>query len=214
MSKIVVIGGTGYAGAALVRHAASRGHEVTSISRNAADAAVDRVTYVTGNVTDETFLDEALADADAIISALSPRGELDGRIVEVDRQTARIARANGARLFVVGGFSSLRPSEDEPAGAESADIPEQHRAEITQMNDVLADLKAEPAGLSWTFVSPAQEFGAHVPGEELGRYRIGGEVALVDDTGRSAISATDLARAIVDRIEEDDYHRSHIGVAY
>ena len=45
MSRIAVIGGTGYAGSAIVREAASRGHEVVSFSRSvpAEEARVDGV---------------------------------------------------------------------------------------------------------------------------------------------------------------------------
>ncbi|WP_368730818.1 NAD-dependent epimerase/dehydratase family protein, partial [Sedimentibacter sp. B4] len=38
MTRISVLGGTGYAGAAIVREAAGRGHEVTAFSRKPAEA--------------------------------------------------------------------------------------------------------------------------------------------------------------------------------
>ncbi|GAB2452789.1 NAD(P)-dependent oxidoreductase [Xylanimonas ulmi] len=214
MSKILVVGGTGYAGGAVVRDAASRGHDVTSVSRNAPKDPVPGVAYVTGNVTAPAFLAEAVAGAEVIVSTLSPRGELDGKIGDVDRALADLARRNGARLFVVGGFNSLRPAEGEPTGAEGGQIPAEYRSEALQMHAILNHLKTEPEGLDWVFVSPAEAFGAYVPGEDLGRYRIGGDVALVDENGRSAISGADFARAIVDRIDEADYHRAHISVAY
>jgi len=214
MSRIVVVGGTGYAGTAVAHEATRRGHQVTAVSRNRPDSEIDGVTYTSGNVTDIDFLRTAVQDADVIVSTLSPRGELDGKIVEVDDALARFARENRARLFVVGGFSSLRPAEGQPSGAEGGQIPEQFQSEALQMHEVLTRLKAEPEGLEWVFFSPAQEFGSYVPGEDLGRYRVGGEVALFDENGRSAISGADFARAIVDRVEADDYHRAHVSIAY
>ena len=214
MSRIVVFGGTGYAGAAVVKEAASRGHHVTSVSRHQPGTPVDQVAYLHGNVTDPEFVASAAAGADVVVSALSPRGELDGKILGANIEIARQARGAGARLVVVGGFSSLRPAEGEPSAAEGDQIPEIFRSEALQMHSVLNHLKGEPEGLDWAFFSPASEFGAHVPGEDLGRYRTGGEVALVDEEGRSAISGADFARAVVDHIDGDERHRGHVGVAY
>ena len=214
MSRIVVFGGTGYAGAAVVKEAASRGHQVTSVSRNQPTDPVDRVAYVTGNVTDPEVVASAVTGADVVVSALSPRGELDGKILDADIEIARQAREAGARLVVVGGFSSLRPAEGELPVAEGDQIPEIYRGEALQMHSVLNHLKGEPEGLDWVFFSPGSDFGAHVPGEDLGRYRTGGEIALFDEDGRSAISGPDFARAVVDHIDGDERNRGHVGVAY
>ena len=71
-----------------------------------------------------------------------------------------------------------------------------------------------PAELDWVFLSPAGDFGSWVPGERTGEYRVGGDVALFDEQGRSALSGADFAVAIVDEIETPKHHREHIGVAY
>lgn len=214
MSKIVVIGGTGYAGTHIVTEAVSRGHEVTSLSRHEPESAVEGATYLTGDVTDHNTLAGAVDGAEVVVSTLSPRGALDGKILDVDKDVASLARTAGARLFVVGGFSSLRPAEGEPAAADSGQLPPEFGTEPLQMHAVLTALKDEPEDLDWVFLSPAMEFGAHAPGEALGRYRIGGDVVMVDDDGRSAISGADFALAIVDRIDKADYHRAHISIAY
>lgn len=73
----------------------------------------------------------------------------------------------------------------------------------------MADASA-PADLDWLFVSPAGNY----PGEKLSHYRVGGEFALFDDNGNSAISGADFASAIVDEIETPTHHRRHINVAY
>lgn len=46
MSRITVIGGTGYAGSAIVAEAAARGHEVAVLSRSAPEPPVGDVSYV------------------------------------------------------------------------------------------------------------------------------------------------------------------------
>jgi putative NADH-flavin reductase len=216
MTRITVVGGTGYAGSAIVAEAARRGHEVVSVSRSvpAEEARVAGVRYETGSLVDADVRARAVADAEVVVSSLSPRGELDGRIVEVDRELAALAQQHGARFVVVGGYSSLRLEEGGPRQAETGQIPPEYAGEALQMNEVLGELLASTESLDFTFVSPAMQFGAYAPGEALGRYRVGGEVAFTDDAGVSAVSGTDFALAIVDEIETPAHRRQHISVAY
>lgn len=214
MARITVIGGTGYVGSAVVREAASRGHDVVSYSRTAPQEGISGVTYATDSMLDPEVRRRAVAATDVVVSALSPRGELDGQLVEVDRALVALAGENGTRIVVVGGFSSLRSEAGGPRFADGDDLPPQFASEAKQMNTILGELLQTPDTVDWTFVSPAMEFGAHVPGEALGHYRIGGDVALVDDAGVSAVSGADFALAIVDEIERPAHRREHISVAY
>lgn len=216
MTRITVVGGTGYAGSAIVAEAARRGHEVVSVSRSvpAEEARVEGVRYETGSLVDADVRARAVADAEVVVSSLSPRGELDGRIVEVDRELATLAEQHGARFVVVGGYSSLRLEEGGPRQAETGQIPPEYAGEALQMNEVLSELLASAESLDFTFVSPAMQFGAYAPGDALGRYRVGGEVAFTDEAGVSAVSGADFALAIVDELETPAHRREHISVAY
>ena len=216
MVRITVVGGTGYAGRAIVAEAATRGHSVVSFSRNLpdADVRIPGVNYETGSVLDSATREHAMENTDVVVSALSPRGELVGRIVEVDRDLAELAGQRGVRIGVVGGFSSLRLEEGGPRMAEGDDIPPAFIGEAKQMNTVLSGLIDSDDSVDWFFVSPAQQFGSYAPGEALGHYRVGGDVAFYDEAGVSAISGADFARAIVDEIENSVHHRVQISVAY
>ncbi|MGD8193279.1 NAD(P)-dependent oxidoreductase [Herbiconiux sp. P18] len=216
MTRITVVGGTGYAGSAVVKEAASRGFDVVSYSRSVpeGDARVPGVTYETGSLTDPEVRARAVEGTDVLVSTLSPRGELDGRIVEVDRELAALAGAKGVRFVVVGGFSSLRPQEGAVRFAEGDGLPPEFASEAIQMNTVLGELLASPESLDWVFFSPAQQFGSYAPGETLGRYRLGGEVAIFDADGVSAISGADFALAIVDEIDQPSHRRQQVSVAY
>ena len=216
MTRITVVGGTGYAGSAIVAEAARRGHEVVSVSRSvpAEESRVEGVRYETGSLVDADVRARAVADAEVVVSSLSPRGELDGRIVEVDRELAALAEQHGARFVVVGGYSSLRLEEGGPRQAETGQIPPEYAGEALQMNEVLSELLTSAESLDFTFVSPAMQFGAYAPGEARGRYRVGGEVAFTDEDGASAVSGADFALAIVDEIETPAHRREHISVAY
>lgn len=215
MSRITVLGGTGYAGSAIVAEAAGRGHQVTALSRSLPDAQVPDVTYVQGDATDETVLSAAIAGADVVVAALAPRGPLAGTFRDANRTIARLTDAAGAALFVVGGYSSLRPAPGaDRFVADLSDVPAEIHDEIRAVAAlVVEDLPATPATLDWVYVSPALSFGAHVPGERLGRYRLGDDVAVAPEDG-GAISAPDYALGFVDLIEKGEHHRTQVNLAY
>jgi len=214
MSTITVIGGTGYAGSNVVAEAAGRGLTVRSVSRKAPAEPVEGVDYRLGSLADAGFVADAIAGADAVVAALSPRGDMAGRVAPLYRELAAAAAASGARLIVIGGFNGLRAEAGGPryAAGLTDDFP--FKAEAQEMTDVLEWLQSDaPAGLDWTFVSPPAAFGGYAPGERTGAYRVGGEVSLAGDAG--AISGADFATAIVDAIERGEHGGGvHIGLAY
>jgi putative NADH-flavin reductase len=94
--RITVIGGTGFAGANVVAEAARRGHEVTAWSRHEPAEPEPGVTYKTGSMLDEATLARAVEGAEVVIEALSPRGEMQGRMGPVVTKLARLAEDAGA----------------------------------------------------------------------------------------------------------------------
>ncbi len=215
MSRITVIGGTGYAGSAIVAEAAARGHQVTSHSRSLPESPVPNVNYVLGDAADESALAAVIQDADVVVGALSPRGALADDYREVYATIVRLTDAAKARLFIVGGYSSLRPAPGAPrVVSDLSHVPEELHAELTTVAAFLTDdLPTAPATLDWVFVSPAGKFGSFAPGERLGHYRVGNDVAL-EPTDGGEISGADFALGFVDAIEKDDHHRAHINLAY
>ena len=214
MSRITVLGGTGYAGSAIVAESAARGHQVTAFSRSAPAEPVPGATYVQGDVTDEAALSSVIVGSDVVVGAVAPRGELVDSFREVYRTIARLAQAEEAPLFVVGGFSSLRPAAGAPRFVEDlSHVPaELHPEVLAGAALVIEDLPATPAALSWVFVSPAARFGSFAPGPRLGRYRLGDDVAVQPSDG-GAISAADYALGLVDLIEQRTAHRAHVNLA-
>lgn len=215
MSRITVIGGTGYAGSAIVEEAAARGHQVTVLSRSLPAAPIPSVTYVQGDATDEATLSSVIEGSDIGVDAIAPRA---GHARDVHRTIARLANAEGVRLFIVGGASSLRPAP----GADRFVTDPRHLSLIpAELHDeirdgaafIVEDLPATPATLDWVYVSPAFRFGAHMPAERLGRYRLGDEVAVQPEDG-GAISAADYALGFVDLIEKGDHHRAQVNLGH
>ena len=215
MSSITVIGGTGYAGSAIVAEAAARGHRVTALARSLPAIPTADVRYVQGDASDEATLAHVVLGADVVVAALAPRGALADSFRDVYRTLARLADTAGASLFVVGGYSSLRPAPGaDRFVADLSHIPAELHGEILAGAALIVeDLPATPTTLDWTFVSPPQMFGAWAPGEQLGRYRLGDDVAVQPQDG-GAISAADYALGFVDLIEQSDHHRAHVNLAH
>ncbi|MDR2381987.1 MAG: NAD(P)H-binding protein [Bifidobacteriaceae bacterium] len=217
MTQITVLGGTGYAGAAIVAEAVRRGHEVTAVARHrpTGAAAIAGASYLEGSVTEPAFLDAAIGKTDVVISALSPRGPMLGQVRRVNRELIRMADMLWQfRLGVILGAGSLTAVPGGPPLAAGPDFPAAFKPEADEMAGVLQDLKSSPAGVDWFGVSPAPAFGAFAPGEAKGFYRTGGDVVLVDDSGFSYISAPDLALAVLDEIDRPAHKRQRFTVAY
>ena len=214
MARITVLGGTGYTGAQLVREAAARGHEVRSISRNPPRDPIAGVTYDTASLLDDAARQRAVDGADVVLGALAARGELEPELRGAYARLAELAAQSGARWGVIGGFSSLRLASDAPRIA-AGDLPPQFAAEARTMVEVLDDLEAEaPEALDWFFVSPAADYGAHVPGVATGTYRLGSDVALFDADGASVLSGPDLATAVIDEIDVPRHRRTQFSVVH
>lgn len=212
--RITVVGGTGYAGANIAAEAAGRGHAVTVWSRSAPTETIPGVEYRQGSVLDAAVLEEAVQGADVVVEALSPRGELEGRLAPVVSRLAGLTQTAGAKLAVVGGAGSLLVAEGGPAVADTDGFPDSFRPEAKEMAQILTDLRAWEGPLEWFFLSPAGGFGPWAAGERTGRYRIGGDVLLTDAEGNSNISGADFAIAFVDEIEHPAHTRQRFSVAY
>jgi hypothetical protein len=213
MVRISVLGGTGYAGSAVVREAARRGHDVTAFSRTAPQEPVPGVTYVAGSVLDPGTLEQA-AEAEVVFEALSPRGDMAGKVEDVFTDLLAVAEKSGARLGVLGGVSSVLVSPDGPRLFETSPPPPEVLPEVELGLFKLDALRESPEALDWFYVSPAAEFGAWVPSVETGHYRTSEDVLLTGPDGKSEISAGDLAIAVLDEIEEPTHRRSRVHVAH
>jgi putative NADH-flavin reductase len=212
--RVTVLGGTGYAGKHIAQIAADRGHEVVSYSRNGPQETIPGVSYVTESILDEASQWKAVSGSDVVISALSTRGGLGNRLSSLISKFAEISAAEGVRLGVVGSFSDLRLGADAPRIA-TGEMPADYAAEAATMLGILEDLLASaPQTLDWFYVSPAAEFGPLNPGEARGTYRLGGEIALFDEHGRSDISGSDFGSAVVSEIESPSVRRAQFTVAY
>lgn len=220
MTTIAIFGGTGYAGSAIRDEALKRGHTVISVSRTvSADEKSDvpGLQYRYGSVHDEGLVDEIAAEANVIVVSIrfAPDGSGDGvQLIDAFPALTRAAASYDTRLGVVGGSASLLVAEGGPRLIDTPEFPAQFKGEAGSAAEVLEVLRADTTGADWFFVSPAAAFGSYNPGQPTGRYRVGGDILLSDESGKSEISGADFALAFVDEIESPKHHRTRFTVAY
>lgn len=214
MTRVTIIGGSGYAGAHIAEAAAVRGFDVTSVSRGEVAQQLAGVKYTQGSLLDPADRARILAAADVVVVAASPRGDMAGSLRPAIAQLAAEADAAGVRLGVVGGAGSLLQSEGGDLVMNGPGFPDEIKPEAAEMGGVLDDLRVTPESLDWFYVSSAGSFGPWAAGEYTGEYRVGGDVLLTDAAGESAISGADFGVGVVDEIETPEHRRARFTLAY
>lgn len=211
MATVTVIGGTGYAGSAIAAEAARRGHQVRSVSRTAPAEPLEGIDYITGSALDADVRAAALEGADAVVIATAARGDMVDYQGELTAALAADAAASGTRLIAVGGFSVLRPAAGAARFIEVG-VPEPYRVEAGAGYALLQLLQESPESLDYVYVSPAGAFGSYAPAEPAGAYRLGDEIAILDERAKAPLAAADYALAVVDLIDSGEHRREHVSV--
>ncbi len=213
MTRITVLGATGFAGGHIVEEAAARGHELTLVSRSTPQAAPDGARVIQGSVLDGDVLAQALDGADVVVGALSPRGDMEGKVADAYAEVARRLAGTPTRFIIIGGYGSLKDETGERIVETDAFAPE-YRPESLELLDAFERVR-DIEGLDWTYVSPAGMFGAYLPDQtRQGAYRTSGDTPLVSSSGESVISGPDFALAVVDAIEAGEHRLAHVHFAY
>jgi uncharacterized protein len=212
MMRLLLYGATGMVGQRILAEAVERGHEVTAAARNPDRVQeLPGVTLRQGDILDADCVAGLASGHDAIVSAVGPGHAGDPSfLVEAARILIAAAEQSGVRLVVLGGAVC---SEDEPGLLPSAttDFAATWMGLLPAHRDALDLYRSAPASVDWTSVSPAATVEL---GERTGRYRTGGDQPIMDDQGRSRISADDLAAAILDEVEQPRHRRQRFTVGY
>ncbi|MGR6922038.1 NAD(P)-dependent oxidoreductase [[Actinomadura] parvosata] len=226
--RIGVFGATGLIGSRVVAEAVARGHEVTAFTRDATRVPADagQATWRVADVMDVPAVTEAIAGSDVIVNALNAGRDIPETIANahVFPAAARslleaLESHPAARLIVVGGAGSLevRPGlqvADTEGFAEglpaNLGVPEEYVKVVLAHREALALYRL--SNRRWTYLSPSS--GRVDPGERTGRFRVGGDQLLVRADGTSAISAEDLAVAVVDEAELPRHVQRRFTVGY
>ncbi|MHB8528053.1 MAG: NAD(P)-dependent oxidoreductase [Caulobacteraceae bacterium] len=229
--QIGLIGASGNIGARITSEGVSRGHRFTAFSRAPREADTEHVAWRKVDVLDSASLRAELAGLDVLVNAFGPGSaardandataqsirapELFARVA-TSILTALEARAR-LRVIVVGGARSLeiapgRQIVDEPGAAErlpAIGVPKEYIAAVRGHREALNIYRQ--SNRLWTYFSPAMFIG---PGERTGRFRLGGDQAVIDADGRGRISYEDYAVALLDEIEIPRHIQRRFTIGY
>lgn len=211
--KIAVVGASGAIGRRVRAEAFTRGHAVTAIARCLGPAEAKESHRV---ASEDILLPDRLARSimshDSVISAFGPgRDQPVSSVTDAARSLIRgMSLAGIRRLVVVGGAGSLRTSSGMML-MDTPGFPPHLRGIARAHADALRVFRTEGDALDWTYVSPPALIE---PGPRTGRYRVGADELLVDESGKSHISIEDLAVALLDLTEDPNGMRGRVTVAY
>lgn len=212
--KIVIIGATGRVGSHVKNEALQRGHLVTAIARETKDITPqERLSIASADVENIDNVVSLIKGHDAVVSTFNTnldRPDLHEYFIKSSENIQNAVRQSGVKRFlVVGGAGSLfingRQIVDGP------EFPKPWLAGAQAARDYLNIIKQETE-LDWTFLSPA--IFLHFNAARTGAYRVNYESPVCDNTGKSEISAEDLAVAIIDELENGSHIKKRFTVGY
>jgi putative NADH-flavin reductase len=214
MKKIMLIGSSGMIGQRVLHEALNRGHHVTALVRDTSGTGEHRaeLDYHTGDIFKPETIATAAVDHDVVVSAYGP-GQGDPNLVvkAAHALIEALTRVEPIRLIAVSGAGSLEVKPGVQL-VDAPDFPREWRAVALAHRDALdVYRKAGMAEFDWTALSPAALLE---PGTRTGKYRTGTDQLLVDDKGKSYISAEDFAVAVVDEIEKPRFQGQRFTAAY
>ncbi|WKK56831.1 MULTISPECIES: NAD(P)-dependent oxidoreductase [unclassified Sphingobacterium] len=215
--KVALIGATGYVGSHILKELVDRNIEVTAIARDVEELKnKDHVLAVQVDVNDEGRLASALKGNDAVISAYNAGwgnpNIYDDFLVGGRNILEAVKDAGIKRLIVVGGAGSLKVENDERL-VDTTGFPGEIKPGALAAADYL-DLVEREDKLDWTFFSPAIEMNPGNPGKRTGSYRTAIGHPVFNHEGKSTISVEDVAVAIVDELENNQFIKKHFSAGY
>lgn len=200
--KLTVFGASGRTGVLLVRQALADGHEVVAFVRSPESFPIsdDALTVVEGDAYTGENVQTAVAGADAVISVLgqSDDGPDDLLTVAGEHITEAMATEGVSRFLTLVGAGVRKAGESVPLSGKVMGVLLKVLA-----GNVLADARdhveqVSETDLNWTVVRAPRL----TDDDGTGEYRAGDI-----DLGFAAVSRADVARMILDCVENDEYIR-------
>jgi putative NADH-flavin reductase len=209
--KLTIFGASGATGTCLVRKALEAGHEVTAVVRDPARLTVPaqpRLHVITADVMDPASISPAVADADAVITAIAPHGTGPSTLrQDSTRSIIQVMGKTGARrLQFISG--SIVADEGESPYLRYLIKPVARR---TFLRHVTADFLAteqeiQASDLDWTIFRPP----SLTDRPARGSYRVAVERSL---PRCFSITRADLAACMLSALDDPATIHRHICAA-
>ena len=209
--QLTILGATGATGTCLTQQALTAGHEVTAVVRDPARLAVpahQRLRILTADVMDPASITPAIAGADAVISAVGPRGTGPTTVIHDSvRSIIQAMQKTGTRrLLEVSG--SVVADEGESPYLRYLLKPVARR---TFLRHVCADMRRGEdeigeSNLDWTIFRPPSLTGKPA----RGTYRTAIDRNLPHGF---TISRADLAACMLTLLHDPATMHRHVAIA-
>ncbi|GGG63391.1 NAD(P)-dependent oxidoreductase [Epilithonimonas arachidiradicis] len=214
--KVAVIGATGFVGKQVVNELSNRGYSVNAIARDSSKVeAKDNVTATSADVNNVEELAKVLEGSDAVINTFNAgwtNPNLYDDFLNGSRNIEKAVEKSGVKRFItVGGAGSL--FIDGQQLVDGPDFPADIKPGATAARDYLNEIKKNET-LDWTFFSPAIEMHPGTAGIRKGTYRTALENPVFNEEGRSTLSVEDVAVALVDELEQNNFVKQRFTAAY
>ncbi|KFC20593.1 NAD(P)-dependent oxidoreductase [Chryseobacterium sp. FH1] len=217
MSKqVAVIGATGFVGKQVVNELSNRGYVVNAIARDSSKVEEkDNVSAISADVNNVEELAKVLEGNDAVINTFNPgwtNPNLYNDFLNGSKNIESAVEKSGVKRFItVGGAGSLYIDGNQLV--DGPDFPADIKPGATAARDYLNEIKKNET-LDWTFFSPAIEMHQGTAGVRTGTYRTALENPVFDADGRSILSVEDVAVALVDELEQNNFVKQRFTAAY
>jgi len=214
--KVAVIGATGFVGKQVVNELSNRGYEVNAIARDSSKVeAKDNVNAISADVNNVEEFSKVLEGNDAVINTFNPgwtNPNLYNDFLNGSKNIEQAVEKSGVKRFItVGGAGSLFIDGNQLV--DGPEFPAEIKPGATAARDYLNEIKKNET-LDWTFFSPAIEMHPGTAGVRKGTYRTALENPVFDADGRSVLSVEDVAVALVDELEQNNFVKQRFTAAY
>jgi putative NADH-flavin reductase len=209
--KVTILGATGATGACLADQALAAGHEVTAIVRDPGRLVIPanrRLRTVTADIMDPASISPAIAETDAVISAIGPRGTGPTTVIQdsVGSIIQAMQKTGIRRLMVVSG--SIVTDEGESPYLRYLIKPIARR---TFLRHVCADMRRaedeiRQSNLDWTIFRPPALTGKAA----TGTYRTAIDRNLPHGF---KVSRADLAACMLTLLDDPATVHKHVSIA-
>ena len=206
--RLAVLGASGGIGQHVLARALDSGHQVTALARAPQSlAAVPGLTVLTGDATDSAAVAELVAGADAVLSALGPRGARSPALMARVGQNlvAGMSAAGVRRLVCVSAAGAFIQGDPDSGALVKMILPRVLAKPFADVRDMEAVICA--SSLDWTLVRATRLVNTAM----TGRYRVRPDYP---PKGGGKISRSDVAHFISAVLTEASWIRSRPALAY
>jgi putative NADH-flavin reductase len=216
--KLAIFGATGATGQLLVEQALDQGHDVTAFARNPAAVSTyhAHLSIVKGDVFNSAKVEEAVANQDAILSAIGGHDRLRTALSKHPRQAgltidgtrniiAAMKKYDVSRLICLTAWGVGDSKDRLPFVFKHIILPLLMKDEYA--DKAVQEQLIQQSALDWTIIRPSRLTN----GPRTGNYRMS---SVLEFTGQSSISRADVADCMLKQLSDSTFRQKCLEVSY